>query len=238
MSALLSVGDVRIVGGADANEGQFPFQVSLRLAPNKHFCGGSILSDRWVITAAHCTIDQAPSSVRVAVGSILVTEGQMYDVMRIINHEGYNSNRVFNDVSLLKTASSIEFSALVQPIAIRSTTKKNAKEVAVASGWGLTSSPGKIPSTLQFITLRTISNEECARRHVLLNKSNIYKGSVCTFTKQNEGLCMGDSGGPLTVEGQLLGIVSWGMPCARGYPDVFTRVPVFEKWIKEKMASN
>lgn len=225
------------MGGADAREGQFPFQVSLRLPLNKHFCGGSILSDRWVITAAHCTIDQKPSSISVAVGTIQVSEGEIYDVMRVINHEGYNSNRVFNDVSLLKTASSIEFSALVQPIAIRSSTR-NAKEVATASGWGLTSSPGKIPNTLQFIALKTISNEECARRHVLSNRSNIYKGSVCTLTKQNEGLCMGDSGGPLTVEGQLLGIVSWGMPCARGYPDVFTRVPVFEKWIKEKMATN
>lgn len=82
----------RIVGGRAAALGEFPYQVSLRTAANFHFCGGAIISDRWVITAAHCIINRAQTSVRVIVGSVLLNSGGVsHTSSRIIAHESYNS---------------------------------------------------------------------------------------------------------------------------------------------------
>lgn len=82
----------RIVGGRAANLGEFPYQVSLRTAANFHFCGGAIISDTWVITAAHCIINRAQNSVRVIVGSVLLNSGGVTHISsRIITHPEYNS---------------------------------------------------------------------------------------------------------------------------------------------------
>lgn len=213
---------------------QFPYQVSLRTIKHRHFCGGSILAERWVITACHCTIGQKAENLLVAVGTIKMAEGENYYIERIINHEAYNSDNIRNDISLLKTKTEIQFSDLVRPVAIRMS-RVSSREEAVASGWGLTSFPGDVPENLQFIATKTITNEECKARHPLQTASMIYAGNVCTFTKGKEGMCMGDSGGPLVVNGELVGLVSWGIPCGAGYPDVFTRVSEFSGWVTDKM---
>lgn len=230
------MGDSRIVGGRDAADGQFPYQISLRAATSgRHFCGGTILTGRFVITAAHCTVNSSPTSMRIAVGSVNVNSGTIYDVMAVINHQQFNMNNISNDIALLKTVDAIRFTEFVQPIPI-STTYVGDGEQAVASGWGQTTNPGSVPNTLQFLTVRSISNKSCARQHSALNSAMIYDASICTFPQKNEGLCMGDSGGPLVKDGQLIGIVSWGIPCARGRPDVFTRVSAFALWVQNTIA--
>lgn len=71
------------MGGENGTLGQFPFQVSLRNPRNRHFCGGSILSERWVITAAHCAVGQSASDIIVAVGTIQIKEGVIYEVDQV-----------------------------------------------------------------------------------------------------------------------------------------------------------
>lgn len=219
------------MGGQDASPGQFPYQISLRSRGNRHFCGGSILTGKWVISAAHCTAGRTPNDVIVAVGSIWILGGDSYDVDKIISHENYDSFLIVNDITLLRTAIRLAFSEHVQPIAI-APNFVDTPQSAVASGFGLLSHPGVLPENLQFLETKTLTVEYCAE---VLANHEIRRTSICILTRAKEGLCMGDSGGPLVVNNTLIGLVSWGFPCARGRPDVLTRVSEFYDWIKPKI---
>lgn len=108
----------------------------------------------------------------------------------------------------------------------------NADADVVLCGWGNLNYGGPSPDNLQFINLKSLSNEECAAAHVD-GELPIGEGVICTFTKEGEGSCNGDSGGPLSRNGKQIGIVSWGYLCAAGKPDVFTRVSAYTEWINE-----
>lgn len=108
-------------------------------------------------------------------------------------------------------------------------------EDSVLVGWGTTSYPGSTPNKLQRIDLKTLSLEECKKQAIM----PVYDKQVCTLTKRGEGACHGDSGGPLVGPNQAqIGIVSWGNPCARGSPDVFTSVASYNSWIDKKIEQN
>ncbi|KAM3966657.1 chymotrypsin-2 [Aphomia sociella] len=225
--------ETRIVGGEDAPEGGIPYQVSLRSLLNSHFCGGSILNNRWVLTAAHCTAGQSARSIRVVVGTnSLKSGGDYYSVESIIVHDDYNSYLITNDVSLIKVSKDIKFSDKVQPIPLPDHDTEGGANLLL-TGWGRLSYPGLLPNRLQMINLTALSTERCQS---LMNKINpVFDTQICSLTKSGEGACHGDSGGPLVEDGSVVGIVSWGMPCARGYPDVYTRVFSFKDWILEKI---
>ncbi|XP_059060363.1 chymotrypsin-2-like [Achroia grisella] len=225
----------RIVGGQDAPEGGIPYQASLRSKLNSHFCGGSILNDRWILTAAHCTVGQSSRSMQVVVGTnSLKTGGDRYSVDSIIIHQDYDSYLITNDVSLIKVTESIEFTDKIKPIALPDH-DTDAGASLLLSGWGRLSYPGFLPNQLQMINLTALSTERCQS---LMNKINpVYETQICSLTKSGEGACHGDSGGPLVEDGRIVGIVSWGMPCARGYPDVYTRVFAFKDWILDNISS-
>lgn len=102
----------------------------------------------------------------------------------------------------------------------------------VLCGWGTTVLAGPTPDKLQYINLRTLSVEKCSE----LNESpEIKPAHLCTLTKSGEGACHGDSGGALQYRNKVAGIVSFGTPCAVGFPDVFTRVSAYNDWINEHM---
>ncbi|XP_049888035.1 chymotrypsin-2-like [Pectinophora gossypiella] len=237
----LSTNDIRlqqsrIVGGQDAPEGRVPYQVSLRSIFDSHFCGGSILNQRWVLTAAHCTVGQSSSYIRVVVGTnSLLVGGERYSVDAIINHEGFNNALITNDVSLLKVSRDIEFNDRVQPIQLPDDNTEGGAQLLL-SGWGRVSYPGDLPIQLQMINLTALSVEVC--QDIYSNINPVFANQICSLTKTGEGACHGDSGGPLVENSKVVGIVSWGMPCARGYPDVYTRVYSFKSWILEKLSED
>ena len=229
--------DPFIVGGTNAANGQYPYQVSLR-ASGSHFCGGSIINNRWVLSAAHCTIGRAQNAVTIVVGSVLLNAGgATHTSSRIINHPSYNSQTIANDVSVVQTASTIVFNTNVRAIPLGSIQIGGGVN-SILTGWGSTSTigVGSVPNNLQQLSTTTLTNADCRSRFSATNAANVFDHKICTFTQQGQGACRGDSGGPLVASGQQIGTVSWGIPCARGSPDVFDRVSHFRTWILNSIA--
>lgn len=144
-----NINENRIFGGHTASPGQFPYQVSLRTrgrAKNmtagwfRHQCGGSIISNRWILSAAHCTQDYYSNAswVTVAVGAHRIMEdGQIYILDRIVNHPAFIPAHLHNDLSLLRTVEGIQFNQIVQSVPLRRRfVDEGAK--SIVSGWGQT----------------------------------------------------------------------------------------------------
>ncbi|XP_011506550.1 PREDICTED: chymotrypsin-2-like [Ceratosolen solmsi marchali] len=217
----------KIVGGLAAEDGQYPYQVSLRIN-NRHFCGGSIINNRWILTAAHCLAGFNNTAISAVVGTnYLDKSGSIYQSKRIISHPKYSSLFIRNDIGLIELEKDIEFSEKIQPIKLPDTNFDKIDYPAILSGWGTTSYPGEPPNELQHIKLSVIDQHECLNTSFRVTNKNI-----CTLSKKGEGACHGDSGGPLVADQVQIGVVSWGTPCAKGKPDVFTRVFSYADWIR------
>ncbi|XP_055326890.1 chymotrypsin-2-like [Sitodiplosis mosellana] len=239
----------RIVGGRAAFDGQFPYQVSLRKWMSyDHYCGAAILNSRFILTAAHCTrgqYSQASSLYAVVGWTGQGAKGKAYTLEEITPHPAFDISIFSNDISLIRTHQEIQFSSQVWPINLPfSNTESNAP--VVIAGWGLPSGdPGHTLSPiLNYLQLRTLDLSTCIRRFEGKNlKANLNDAVICTTSTYTSGMgtCMGDSGGPLVDISDpnnkvLAGVVSWGVPCARGFPDVFTRVHSHLYWILSQMS--
>lgn len=166
----------------------------------------------------------------VAGSNKLDAGGFRYNVSKIIRHENYNGNTARNDIALVKTSTPIDLSQKgVSAVTLPQENPGDDLDVILA-GWGMLKWPGSSPNNLQYLNLRTTSLEYCQNK---LSPKPVYEDQVCTFTVYGEGACHGDSGGPLvSLNNTLVGLVSWGVTCAVGYPDVYTRVYSFLDWIK------
>lgn len=200
------------------------------------YCGGAILNEKWIITAAHCSYKNEPSKIRIFADTLTYNQGTVYAVEEIVNHESY-VGEYYNDIGLLRVKGAIDFSSGSSPINIRSDPVTVGEEV-VAIGSGLTSMIIKSMSKdLKYLELNAISNTDCIERMKPKKtpKDSIRDDSLCVVAKDKEGMCLGDSGGPLVVGGELVGVMAWGIPCGKNYPDVFTRTSEYVNWVQEKM---
>lgn len=127
----------RVVGGTNATDGVAPFQCSLQLVtPKKHFCGCSIVSDKWILTAAHCLSAKQPSAIHVLVGTNdLQNGGEFYKAERFVLHESYNNPYYAYDIALIEVKGSIVFNDKVQPIEISSEEVPAGADLQL-TGWG------------------------------------------------------------------------------------------------------
>ena len=228
--------DPRIVNGEDAKVGEIPYQVSLQNQGSSfHFCGGSVLNENYVITAAHCVEGKTAAGIKVIAGTINLTAPKSeHNVKKIIVHEKYNPDDSWkNDIALLKVEKPFVKS---EQITFVSLPPKNqvvkANDNAVVSGWGRLWKGGPTTVRLQRVNILIADQEYC--KYTYKNVGNIYDSHVCAYDPSvAKGSCNGDSGGPLTVNGVLTGLVSWAMGCARtDYPTVYTRVSAHIDWIK------
>ncbi|XP_030386422.1 serine protease 1-like [Scaptodrosophila lebanonensis] len=231
----------RITNGNKASVGQFPYQVGLSLklsALSSSWCGGSLIGNSWVLTAAHCT--ESAQSVTVYLGATVRTSAevkQTVDSSNIIIHSGWNRSTLRNDISLIKI-NSVAYSSLIKAVSLPSVASSYstyAGDNAIASGWGRTSdSSNSVATDLQWARLQVITNTVCAATY---GTSIVVSSNICVSTPGGTSTCQGDSGGPLVLESnsQQIGLTSFGAAagCEKGYPVAFTRVTSYLDWIKQ-----
>ncbi|KFB35722.1 AGAP009966-PA-like protein [Anopheles sinensis] len=234
----------RIVGGVPVDIRDFPYQVSLRRG--RHFCGGSIIDERWILTAAHCTRSMSASNLWIHVGSAHVNEGgQSIKVRRILQHPKQNSWSDY-DFSLLELDRTLNFSDSVQPVVLRRPPKEGDSESqplpdgtpCKVSGWGNTHNPDESALVLRAATVPLANHQRCSE--VYEGFGSVTESMICAgYEEGGKDSCQGDSGGPLVCGGQLTGVVSWGKGCAEpGYPGVYAKVSEAHDWIEQTLADS
>ncbi|XP_063819886.1 trypsin-like [Pseudophryne corroboree] len=224
--------DDKIVGGYTCAINSVPYQVSLN--SGYHFCGGSLINDQWVVSAAHCF--KSRIEVRLGEHNIEVLEGteQFIKVATIIRHPRYSTYLLDNDIMLLKLSEPAMLSGRIQAIRLP-TDCEAAGTSCLISGWGNTLSSGvNYPDLLQCVDAPIVSDENCRYSY----PGQITENMICVgFLEGGKDSCQGDYGGPVVCNGALQGVVSWGIGCALpGYPGVYTKVCNYVSWIEETMA--
>ncbi|CRL04355.1 CLUMA_CG017448, isoform A [Clunio marinus] len=233
--------DKFIVGGSTAILGQFPYQVALRTAAGTFFCGGVIISNSWVISAAFCTINRSnPTTFRVVVGTINSGSGGIvFSLNRVVNHPQYNANDVSNDVSLIQVQGTFTFSGAVNQVSLGSAFI-GANVNGFVAGWGATAAGGQPVTTLRWFQAVTITNENCRQRFLDMGQLfaflAVHDHKICTFTRNGTqskilGFCQEDRGGGFVTNNVLHAVVSWNIPCGRASPDLYDRISWHRIWI-------
>ncbi len=239
--------ETKITGGVTGLISDFPWQVYY--ISGNFRCGGSIISPDWVVTAAHCTKDDAGNPIPVATMSVKVgsnnpgnnanlnntVDGKRYIVSQVIVHEAYNSQTNLNDIALLKISGPINFPNATPIKLVTSTDVANGAilpgVMSWVTGYGLVNvSPNILPSSLQKVQLPIVSNLQASTVWGTIPSTDLMAG----YLNGNKDACSGDSGGPLVVpvfgEFKLAGIVSWGSANCDTY-GAYTRVSDFNSWI-------
>jgi secreted trypsin-like serine protease len=230
----------RIVGGVKTDIKEHPWQVALRFK-GTFSCGGSIIAQRWVLTAAHCFGAPARGADwRVKAGATNhQTSGTWAEVERVIVHAKFNPTTFENDIALIKLKAPA--AGKVIPLADAAATIGVGQPLEV-TGWGATKEDGDGSSGLLKANVPYVDPTKC-------NEPESHNGSIrpsMMCAGQREGgidSCQGDSGGPLvwrTPDGPVLvGVVSFGEGCARKLKyGVYTRVSAYRSWIDSAIAAD
>ncbi|NWH70294.1 TMPS9 protease, partial [Piaya cayana] len=229
----------KIVGGTDASRGEIPWQVSLK-EDSMHFCGATIIGDRWLLSAAHCFNETEPEEIEAYVGttSLNGTDGTAVkvNVTRVIQHPLFNPLFLDFDVALLELERPLVFNKYIQPICLPLAGEKfPVGKKCIISGWGdLQEGNVTKPEILQKATVGIIDQKICD----FLYNFSLTERMICAgFLEGQVDSCQGDSGGPLACEVTpgvfyLAGIVSWGIGCAQAMkPGVYSRITKLKDWI-------
>lgn len=254
----------RIVGGRKTEPGEFPFQVRLNIRSRRGsgICGGVILNERYILTAAHCmtacvsqylttaTIETTGVHATIGDHSIKSNDGEVeIDIEKIIPHERYDACNFYandHDIALIKTATPIEYrftsdgygsiNRPCMPLGKELIYKEG--ESVIVSGWGVTrENSGSLSNILRYVQVPIVNISKCQETY----GNRVTNDHVCAgYQSGGRDSCQGDSGGPLVrvVENkyELVGIVSFGYGCGQpSAPGVYTRVASYVDWIQSNI---
>jgi len=234
-----------ITGGNEATPHEYPWMAALFFTQagteGTYFCGGTLISDEWVMTAAHCVA--GATSMKVFLGAHNVRaeseDGRLeFEATEHFAHEDWSQILIRNDIGLIKLPEKIEFNEIIRPVCLPSYSDVEDKFAgldAPASGWGKpTDSATSISPELREVTTRTITNLACVFELFQISKNNI-----CISGAEGKSTCNGDSGGPLHKvmdNGRMkqIGITSFGLAfgCELGLHAAFTRTTSYLEWIE------
>ncbi|XP_041315204.1 coagulation factor X-like [Pyrgilauda ruficollis] len=231
--------DTRIVGGDECLPGQCPWQAVLLNEEGEEFCGGTILNENFILTAAHC-INQS-KEIKVVVGEVDREKKEqsesMHTVDKIFVHSKFIVETYDNDIALLKLKEPIRFSEYV--IAACLPKADFANEVLMnqksgrVSGFGREYDGGQLPKKLKVLELPYINRSTCKESTYFAVTENMF---CAGYDTEQKDACQGDSGGPHVTRYKdtyfVTGIVSWGEGCARkGKYGVYTKLSRFLRWV-------
>ncbi|XP_047106454.1 brachyurin-like [Schistocerca piceifrons] len=234
-------GGERIIGGVEASLGQFPWQAAVRL-DGSAFCGGSLITENCVLTAAHCAY--GTTSFTISLGTLSSAENPEGALTQTstdaVVHQDYwtDGSTTDNDVAVVHLSEMVTLTDTIKTVRLASQVDKTYNYwTATLSGWGKVSDESQTVSpTLMYVDLVVIRNEDCEEAF----PGAISIDHICTRGATNESPCNGDSGGPLVVleeDGEItqVGVVSFGSDygCSLGYPGAYARVTTYIDWINE-----
>lgn len=230
----------KVIGGREAQEGEAPWQVALvdALVPEPErdpFCGGSIIDDLWVLTAAHCVdAETLASDIAIVHGTVNLDQGgERRRVTQILVHPGYRKPGHDNDIALLRLDRPISGAIPLTDVALDASLSERIR--VTVTGFGATYEDGPMSKQLRILKVPFVSRTTCNLR--VAYDGEVSENMICAgYDQGGADSCQGDSGGPLTAprngQATLVGVVSWGWGCARANQyGVYTRVANYLDWI-------
>ncbi|KAA0701814.1 Chymotrypsin-like protease CTRL-1 [Triplophysa tibetana] len=230
---------VMVHGGGDALS-VWPWQVSIQTSNGVHFCGGTLINENWILTAAHCPVQARHHNVVLGEHSRNSDDNavQIRKIAKVVVHPRFNKKIFNNDVALLRLSSPAQITSRVSPVRlVSSTTNIPSGTLCVTTGWGRTETGH--PRILQEATLPIVSTAGC---RLYWGLTRWITDSMICAGGSGSSSCQGDSGGPLLCDSNgvwyQVGIVSWGtLDCSVNAPGVYSRVSLLRQWI-DTVSSN
>ncbi|XP_014640193.1 PREDICTED: transmembrane protease serine 11A [Ceratotherium simum simum] len=230
----------RIMSGEIAAKAAWPWQASLQ-RNNVHQCGATLISNTWLITAAHCFKNNVnPRQWTVSFGTTINPPLMKRNIKRIIVHEKYHSPEREYDIAVVQFSPRVTFTDDIRRVCLpEASASFQPNSTVYITGFGALFYGGESQNNLREARLKIISDDVCKQPHVY--GSDIKFGMFCAgYLEGIYDACRGDSGGPLVIKDlkdtwYLIGIVSWGDNCGqKNKPGVYTNVAYYRNWIASK----